>query len=129
MGRTHPVKWCVTGTSDTFVKSESRKEIHDSISDQHKAALEIYRNQERKQRKELKENLRQLEEQRKQVYRGGAVSVGKYSLQLVSEISGRSNEGARKRDEKTKEKERERLASEKERQKKAIEEQYAMSRS
>jgi F0F1-type ATP synthase epsilon subunit len=87
--------------------------------------LEAFREQERKQRKELKENLRLLEEQRKAVYRGGAVSVGKYSLQLVAEISSRSNEGARKRDEKAKEKERERLASEKERQKKAIEDQCA----
>mmetsp|Transcript_34345 Transcript_34345/g.44310 ORF Transcript_34345/g.44310 Transcript_34345/m.44310 type:complete len:279 (+) Transcript_34345:1048-1884(+) len=32
MGRTAPVKWCMTGPSDTFTPSQSRKAIHEEIA-------------------------------------------------------------------------------------------------
>ena len=66
--------------------------------------------------------LKKIEKEKKRVYKGGAVSVGRYSLDLVAEINQRSKEGALKRMEREKKREQEREDLEKERKKKELEE-------
>ena len=122
MGRTTPVRWCSTGGSDTFRKMENRKQIHDDLSMKHKKMKEEYRLANLKQHKDTMKALKKIEKEKKRVYKGGAVSVGRYSLDLVAEISQRSKEGALKRMEREKKRDQEREDLEKERKKKELEE-------
>ena len=122
MGRTTPVRWCLTGGSETFRKMENRKHIHDDLSALHKKMKEEYRQANLKQHRDTKKALQAIEKQKKRVYKGGAVSVGRYSLDLVAEISQRSKEGALKRMEREKKRDQEREDLEKERKNKELEE-------
>ena len=122
MGRTTPVRWCLTGGSETFRRMENRKQIHDDLSEQHKRMKEEYRQANLKEHRDTVKALQNIEKQKKRVYKGGAVSVGRYSLDLVAEISQRSKEGALKRMEREKKRDQEREDLEKERKKKELEE-------
>ena len=101
---------------------ENRKQIHDDLSEQHKRMKEEYRQANLKEHRDTVKALQNIEKQKKRVYKGGAVSVGRYSLDLVAEISQRSKEGALKRMEREKKRDQEREDLEKERQKKELEE-------
>jgi len=126
--RTTPVSWCLTGGTETFRRTESRKEFHDSLSAQYKAMKKQWRQDNKDEREAYFKSLDAIERERIKVRRGGPVSVGRYSLDLVNEINQRSKESAKRRMEKEKEKERQREEIMKERKKKELEERRERQR-
>jgi len=115
------VRWCPVGGTETFRRTGSSKDAHDSIAASHAAALAAFKEGDAEERAALRTSLGALEKRRRAVNGGGAVSKGRYALELVAEIAGRSNEGARKRQEKAKAAEKKREAEEKEAQAKILE--------
>jgi len=83
--RTAPVHWCYTGGTETFVKTASRKEIHEGLQTSYKDAKHAYRRDCAELRRTFKRSLRHLENEKTRIQAGGAVSIGRYALDRVVE--------------------------------------------
>ena len=84
MKRTTPVSWCRTGGSETFRRTSGRKEVHESISNQHAVAAAAFKKEAAEERKKLRRDLNSIERESRKVTKGGAVAIGRYALDLTS---------------------------------------------
>jgi hypothetical protein len=125
VARTAPVRWCRTGGVETSrpVAAAAGLGHRLLLVAADKAARQARAADDAASRQHLRRDLALLEKQRLAVLSGGAVSKGRYSLELVLEINARHSEGARRRLEKLAKADKAREDEEKERQTAAVEAQ------
>jgi len=123
--RTAPVRWCRTGGEETSrpVVPSANLNHRRTIIAANEAVRKASAAEDAASRQRLRRELDALEKQRHAVMSGGAVSKGRYALDLVIEIGSRHSVGAQRRMEKQAKAEKAREDEEKERQVAAVEAQ------
>jgi len=123
--RTAPVRWCRAGGEETSrpVAASANLNHRRALVAAHNAARKTAATEDAASRQRLRRELDALEQQRHAVMSGGAVSKGRYALDLVIEIGARRSVGAQRRMEKQAKAEKAREDEEKERQVAAVEAQ------